>query len=237
MALDYATYVAQISNLMVDQSTGTEFQTFLPGMIDYAEQRIYRELDLLASHTSDSTASLTSGGRVLFLPSSGGVFNIVEQINVYYPAGSTQWTGVKVPLNPATREFIDFMFPDPNSMGTPSYFAPLDNASYYVGPVPDGAYLVQVVGTIRPTPLSASNTTTYLTSYLPDLFIAASMVFAAGYQRDYGAGSDDPSKSTSWEGTYNTLLKSAAVEEARKKFQSEGWQSKAPSPVATPARR
>ena len=47
MSINYTTYVDQITNIMAVKSTTPQFQTMLPGMIDYAEQRIYRELDLL----------------------------------------------------------------------------------------------------------------------------------------------------------------------------------------------
>jgi hypothetical protein len=48
--------------------------------------------------------------------------------------------------------------------------------------------------------------------------------------------SDDPAMAQSYEAQYQTLLKGAVVEEARKKFESSGWTSQSPSPVATPSR-
>ena len=60
MALDYDSYVAQISNLLVIGSTDANFQTMLPGMISYAENRIYRELDLVANSITDATQSMTA---------------------------------------------------------------------------------------------------------------------------------------------------------------------------------
>jgi hypothetical protein len=39
-----------------------------------------------------------------------------------------------------------------------------------------------------------------------------------------------------YESQYNVLLKGAMVEEARKKFESTGWTSMSPSPVASPSR-
>jgi len=40
----------------------------------------------------------------------------------------------------------------------------------------------------------------------------------------------------SYEGQYQLLLKSAVVEEARKKFDAAGWSSQSPATVATPTR-
>jgi hypothetical protein len=64
----------------------------------------------------------------------------------------------------------------------------------------------------------------------------ASMIFISGYQRNFGRQSDDPQMAQSYETQYMTLLKGATVEEFRKKYQSSGWTSMSPSPVATPGR-
>jgi hypothetical protein len=39
-----------------------------------------------------------------------------------------------------------------------------------------------------------------------------------------------------YESQYQALLKGAAVEEARKKYEASAWSSQSPSPVATPTR-
>jgi hypothetical protein len=39
-----------------------------------------------------------------------------------------------------------------------------------------------------------------------------------------------------YEMQYQTLLKGAVTEEARKKFEASAWSSQGPSPVATPTR-
>jgi hypothetical protein len=120
----------------------------------------------------------------------------------------------------------------------PTYFAMTTQTSLIVGPWPDALYQAEVVGTIHPASLSPTNTTTILTQYLPDLFLAASMVFGAAYLQNYGAAQavDNPGMGITWESHYQALKQSAAVEEARKKFNAEGWSSKQPSQIATPPR-
>ena len=71
---------------------------------------------------------------------------------------------------------------------------------------------------------------------MPDLFIAASMVFANGYMKNFSAMADDPQAPVTWEKHYQTLKQSAMEEEFRKKFGSQGWTSKQPNPIATPPR-
>lgn len=237
MSLTYTTYVAQLANLMVQDTTNTDFQTFLPGCIDYAEQRMYRELDLLATRVIDTSGPTVANNPQFTIPSAQGVFVVVEQINVFSPAGTTQSNGTRIPLIPVTKEFINATWPSNTSnTGTPQYFAPLNNTTYLVAPSPSGTFNTEVVGTIRPTPLSSSNTTTFLTNYLPDAFMAASMVFASAYMRDFGAQTDNPPQAVSWESEYNKLVMSANFEELRKRFMGPAWQPMTPSPIATPAR-
>jgi len=66
--------------------------------------------------------------------------------------------------------------------------------------------------------------------------IMASMIYISAYQRNFGRQSDDPAMAQSYEGQYNALLKSALVEEVRKKYEAAAWTSYSPSPVATPTR-
>jgi hypothetical protein len=92
------------------------------------------------------------------------------------------------------------------------------------------------VGTYRPNSLSSTNTTTFISLYLPDVFIMASMIYISAYQRNFGRANDDPQMAVSYESQYQALLKSALVEEARKTFEASGWSSQAPATVASPSR-
>lgn len=237
MSLNYNTYVSQISNLMVVGSTDANFITMLPGMIDYAEQRLYRELDLLYTQVTDATATVSSGNRNFSLPTSQGTFIITDNINIITPSTALSSNGTRVQLTPVSREFLDITYPSGQSAtGTPEFYAMASNTQVIFGPAPDAAYTAEVIGVQRPASLSSANSSTILTQYVPDLMIAASMVFGSGYMRDFGGQSDNPQQAQSWENQYQTLFKSAAVEQARAKFESNGWTSNAPSPLATPPR-
>jgi hypothetical protein len=84
-------------------------------------------------------------------------------------------------------------------------------------PVPDKDYATEYFGVVRPALLSSVNTETFLSVNYADLFCAACMVFASGYQRDFGSQADDPAKAVSWNGTYETLRASAMLEAGRMK--------------------
>ena len=219
--------------MLVVPSTDPNYQLVLPNIIDDAEQRIYRELDLLSTIVRDQSATLTASSRNFTFPQH---FIASEEISFFTPVGTTV---NRVPLVPASKEFINFTWANEAPSTTPSYpvyYAMITDQTIIVGPPPDAAYTVEVTGTIRPAPLSATNTTTYLTTYLPDLFFAAALVFSSGYLQNYGAAAENPEQATSWEAHFNTLLKSANVEELRKKYSSVAWSSKIPSPIATPPR-
>lgn len=246
MSLTYTTYVQQLGNLMVVQNptSNAEFQIFLPGCIDYAEQRMYRELDLLATKIVTYSGALTPNSRVFTYPSpaGGGSYLTIENLCTFTPPGVPPNSFpapdlTRIQLQIASQQYIDTVFPaDMSGTGVPRYFAPISNTYAILGPTPDAAYYMEVTGTVFPSPLSASNPTTFLTQNLPDLFMAASMVFASGYMRDFGAQADNPAMGAAWEAQYEKLMSSASVLELRKKYQSQGWQSQTPNPVATPPR-
>jgi len=234
MSLTYNTFTTSIANLMVVPVDDPGYVLALPNIIDDLEQRLYRELDLLATIVRNSSAALTSGNRNFSLPTG---FVVIEDINVITPAGTTDpELGTRNPLLPATKEVIDMLYPSSAGAGVPQLFGMITQSSIVVGPWPDGNYQVEVVGTQRPAPMSAANQTTFLSVNLPDLVIAAGMVFACGYQKNFSAQGDDPQSAVSWESHFQKLLPSASIEELRKKFTSEGWSSKQPDPVATPPR-
>lgn len=233
MSLNYTTFVNSLANIMVVNNTSdTNFQTDLPNIIDYAEQRIYRELDFLSTRVTD-TAQLTKNTRTFKLPTGTGVFLVVETVNVLTPVGSTQQTGTRATLVPISKQFIDFVYPSAqNNTGVPEFFAMVDDKTIVLGPSPDATYLTEVVGTQRPAPLSSGNQTTWLATTLPDLFMAAAVVRACAYQRNWSAAGDDPQMPVTWEKQYQTLKSSALVEELRKMYRGLGGQSEAPSPAA-----
>lgn len=123
--------------------------------------------------------------------------------------------GVKLqPLEPVTRDYLDFAWPSDLSVGAnilPVQWCPDNQTGVLIGPAPDQAYGFEVVGTMRIPQLSAANYQNVLSMQFPDLYVAASMCWFGLYQRDADLAA-------AWETTYQELLKSATVEETRKQF-------------------
>lgn len=226
MSLTYDQYKTELALLMPDDATGANFLSNLPSVIDYAEQRLYRELNLLDTVTRDSSANVTANSREFTLPSSNGRFVVVNGINIITPSSATPSTGTRNALMQTSRDFIDFSWPsDTAATATtiPEKFAMITDQTVIFGPPPGDSFNAEVIGTIRPTPLSSSNATTYLSLYLPDLFLAASMIFATGYMKNFGSQSDNPQMAQSWENQYQLLFKSADIEENRKRYGMGKW--------------
>lgn len=229
-------YVQTLALMAVVDPTDTNFTAILPATLQYAENRIYRELDFLFTSTANTSYSLTLGSRAISVPS--GTFVVLEQINVITPAGVTDPNiGTRNPLLPTTKEYLDAVYGQASSTGLPKYFVPFNDDLFLVGPYPDASYQVELIGTFRPTSLSASNPTTFISLYLPDLLIQASMIYISEYQRNFsGASSNDPNMPQTYEMQYQALLRGAMGEEQRKGFMAAAWSSMAPSPIATPTR-
>jgi hypothetical protein len=232
--LTYSTYVTQIATMAVinsyDLNDPTDpFTIIIPQMINYAELRMQRDIDFLNT-VNTSTYTGTAGTNTVSLGSTYP-FVTVQNIAVTDPT-----TGYVNQLMPVTKEWMWNVYPVGSSQALPQYFAPFDDNLFLLGPVPNQAYTYSVTGTSRFPTLTSSNSTTFISTYLPDVFIMASMIYISAYQRNFGKAVDDPAMAVTYESQYQALLKGAITEEFRKKFESSGWSSMSPPVVATPTR-
>lgn len=236
MSYDYNGFVTALAQEIAITPTNTDFVAMLPSFIQDAELRIYRDLDLLSTLFRDTGGVVTPNQRSMSLPSTYGRIIVVEAVNLFV-------SGVRQPgLTPVSREYLDSLWPAetaPTTTALPVYFARDNDATILFGPSAGavaGVTGVEVVCTVRPAQLSASNTSTFISLYLPDLFLAAAMVSASGWMKNYGAQADDPKLAVSWDGIYNDRIKAVSLEESRKKFASGSWTAKSPAPFASAER-
>jgi hypothetical protein len=206
------------------------FIRIIPAMMLYADGRIYRELTFLAT-TTTQPIMLTQFNREVVLPLS---VRAMRAISVITPAGAITTNSKRRPLERIPSEVLDFFWPQSTFRpGVPQKYAlvgqqapaivppppgPQSQVMQHVirlMPTPDQAYSAEVLGDIRPLPLSEDNPQTYLSVTYPELFIACCMIFAAGYQRDFGAQSDDPRMAQSWEQQYGMLKQGVMLETGR----------------------
>ena len=258
-ALSYNGYVTQIATMAVLQqtlvTTGTSpnslvtssdvnFQNIIPQMLNYAELRISRDVDFLATQNQQSFTVLSGTNQLPIAPATD--FVTLQTIT------ATSQTGSVTTLTPVSKSFLQNVYATESGAGAPQYFAMYGGdlatggqaqQNVIFGPWTDGTYTFNVTGTTRQPTLYnyavsglADTTYTFISQNLPDLLLMASMIYLSAYQRNFGRESDDPQMAQSYENQYQMLLKGAIVEESRKKFQADGWTSFSPTPVATPTR-
>lgn len=250
--LSYNSYITQIAALAIYQTqtnagvvqlydgNGTTLNTVTSQMLDYAELRIQRDLDLEQSVSNNSSLALTSGNNILTMD----VNSFITVQSIAYVSGT-----VTQRILPTSRAFIDEIYPDSSVQGNPVYYAPCGGDAsttgatsqlFLFGPTPDQNYSLSINGTLRMISLNsfassgvADTQYTFISAYLPDLLLMASMVYLSGFQRNFGRASDDPAMAQSYESQYQSLLKGAMVEENRRKMWASAWTALSVPVVAT----
>jgi len=217
MSLTYTQYKAALETLAVEQASDSNWTTILPQVIDYAEARIHRDLDILGLVVRDATQTLAADTRDFALPTpTGGTWDVVTEINLLI-------SSVRTPLIKVSLPTMNMLWPQataPATTSVPSYYAHVTDDDIVVGPPlgsAAGTATVEVIGSISPTALSNSNPTTYISTNYPDLMIAASMIFISGYQKNFGSQADNPQQAQSWETQYRALLAGAQKDEAARR--------------------
>lgn len=254
--LTYNGYVTQVATMAVVNtqtvdgivsSTDPAFNTIIPQMLNYAEMRIQRDIDFL-QNTARQTFAITSP-TTNYVEISNAKFKTVETVNAWNYSN----TEVLATLLPTTKEFIQNVYPvsyTASNWGLPKYFYLLGDYTsqlinkLYIAPQSSDYITLEVIGssymdslyTYSANAAEAQSSTTYISTYLPDMLVIASMIYISAYQRNFGRQSDDPAMAQSYEAQYKALLPSALSEEGKKSFQASAWSSMSIPAIATPTR-
>jgi hypothetical protein len=220
MSYTYSTFVDALEPFVNIAADGPEanaaFVAALPTIINMAEQRIYADLQLLATVVRNTAGLTVPNSRTFTLPVPSGAigFNVVQSLNILN--GSARYPAIKI-----ARELMDGLWPNDVGNGAlPNKWAVVNNTTLLLGPSPVTAYNVEIYGTVTPAALSADNPTTFLSTQLSGLFWLAAMSAASGYMRNFGSQADDPKMAVSWESQYTAALPSYQTEENMRKFKS-----------------
>ena len=208
MATTYTELAATLRSLFVTNEADSDFATILPRCIEAAELRIYRELLPVALLTTAET-TLTAGQPHFTLPAD---FISARAFTLYSPVGGT----ARAELPRRDSRFLAEYWPDSAAVGVPKYWAEVNFSTCLLAPTPAAGYALQLLYFSRPATLSASNPTTWLTAWVPDLLEYACMAWLAGYGKQYGAG-DDPGAGGYWEAAYARAMQQAQLEEAQRR--------------------
>jgi hypothetical protein len=251
---DWVTQIAlliPVTTVIVDQVntfTDANLNTAIPAILNYAELRIQRDLDMLPAQTSN-TYTLTAGQYIFPLPTNDFMIvqrAVIEQLN------GTQVVSTS-PLLEVSQEYIQNVYGGLSTSGMPQYFAMVGdnwgnngvvNNNIALGPTPNFNYTIRIHGLIRTPSLytysggnAASTEYTYISTYYGDLLVMASMIYIAGnYQKNMSATSDSPDAPMNYEKQYQALRIGAIQEENRKRAAGSGWSAYSTPVSATPTR-
>ena len=172
MAFTYATLKTAIQDYMDNDET--TFANNLDNFIKATEEDILKNVEL-NFYRKNVTGTATSGSAYLGMPSDFlAPFSLaVISSSVYY------YLLLKHP------SFIRDYTPNASTTGQPKYYGEFDNDTFILAPTPDDNYSFELHYFYRPTSLTAgaSDGTTYLSTNMPNVMLAGSLLQAAIFMK------------------------------------------------------
>lgn len=169
-------------------------------MIELAEDQIYRDLRL--RFMESSTAPAISSG-VVPIPS-----DFLELKNA-----SAENNGASTRLTPKGSDWIYDSYPTRSADGIPKFIAQ-EGDNFIFGPYPDSGYTVNLHYYARPTALSTSNETNWLTTNASDVLLNGALLQSIGY-----LGADE--RAAYWQSSYAAGINRLKAQQRRERFPSE----------------
>ena len=189
--------------------------TIVNGFIEDAEFRLLRDVDT-DSNRRYVTAQLVSGTRFIDTP---------DNLLIIRSAQIVDSDGVGASNN---RDFLQYRdtsfmseFNPAESTGVPKYYSNWDQNTIVVAPTPNATYTIQLNYILKPTGLSSTNTTTYLSQQFPNGLLYACLVEAFSFLK----GPNDLLQL--YEGKYKQAVEGFSVEQMGRRRRDE-YQSGVP---------
>lgn len=96
----------------------------------------------------------------------------------------TNADGESTPLLLRPLEYLRNYWPNPNTQGTPRFYADYNATHFLFAPTPDQAYTFELVYYARLQPLSSTNDSNWMTLNVPQALFAACMVEACRFAKN-----------------------------------------------------
>ena len=171
---------AELKQKIIDYtevSSNVFTDTILNGFINDAEYRILREVDS-DNNRRYATANLIASTRFIDVPTNLLIVRSAQIVDSDLADGSTD----------QNRDFLQFRdtsfmseFNPTATTGVPKYYSNWDETRIVVAPTPNATYTIQLNYILKPTGLSSTNTTTYLSTEFPNGLLYACLVEAYGF--------------------------------------------------------
>ena len=156
------------------ENDSSEFSSYIPKMINRAEERLTRDLDDYGLVVYTSVA-VSAGVNTISLPSGT---RIVKNFNIV--SDST-----RINLLQRTDEYIRDYWPVSASTGTPEYYARRNNTTVLIAPTPSSTVNGEVVHISRPVTLASATPTNYFSDFCYDALFNAAMVEAMVFMKNF----------------------------------------------------
>jgi hypothetical protein len=165
----------------------------IPNFINQAEQRIARESKNVGLEVYVS-GSFISNSSVLAKPARW-------RRNISFNYGTGEENNDRNPILLRSYEFVRNYWPNDTKTGTPKFYSDYGYGHLLIAPTPDQAYPFEYTYLEIPESLSENNQTNWLTNFVPDVLLYASLLEAIPFlQNDERIGV--------WQSMYDRALSS-----------------------------
>ena len=172
--MTYAELIQKIRDY-TEVSANVLTDSILNGMIENVEFRILRDVDS-DNNRRYATANVLTNTRFIDTPDNALVVRSAQIVDSDGTAADNN------------REFLQFRdtsfmseFNPTGATGVPKYYSMWDEEKIVVAPTPDATYEIQLNYILKDPGLSATNTTTYLSTYFPNGLLYACLAEAYGF--------------------------------------------------------
>jgi hypothetical protein len=169
-AMTYAELVQKLQDWVEDDDN--EFVGSIDDVINLGEMRLWRDLDL-SIFTSEDTVTTSASQATVTKPVTDP--ELVTWQSIYYDNA-----GVRTFLELRSTDFVR----DHQTIGAtapPKYYSEQTETDWLLSPIPDNTYTLNARGVTRPTRLSGTQTTTWLSLHQDDLLFKACLAEAEGF--------------------------------------------------------
>jgi len=226
----YATLTTAIGNY-TEVDTNVLSSTITDQFIEMAEYRLLRDLPIDADRKQQE-GNLVTGQQYINCP-AGCLFT--RGIQVY--TSTSVITGDNNWLQKKDQTFLNEYVAANTDTGNPKYYAQFGGATavsdttsgkYMFAPVPDSTYKFQVHFNAKPTGLSSSNTTTFISQNFGNGLLYACLIEAYGFLK----GPMD--MLTFYEQKYNNVVQKFAAEQIGRRRRDDYTDGTIRIPIESP---
>lgn len=182
------------------EDDGAEFVGDIPDVIDLAEKRLLRDLDLAIFRRTDSALSMTISQAIDTKPTIAGPDLLIATKQIYLTGGGL--TSARFLVNRSNEFILDY---NNGIDGIPKYYGEVSETQWIWGPTPVATYTVNLRYLSRPDPLATGNQTNWLSDNAYDILFKAALAEAEQYLK-----SDE--RVMMWTADYNRSVQMARKE-------------------------